>query len=381
MRPILLAVALLVSSTLHAAVVLEQIASGLDQPVSITHAGDARLFITLQRGTVVIWDGTRVLPTPFLDVRDLVSCCSERGLLSIAFHPRYAENGLVFVYYTDRNGDIVIARYTRLAGDANRLDPATATQLLKISHPAYANHNGGQLQFGRDGYLYAGTGDGGSGGDPNNNAQNLTSLLGKILRLDVDTAIYTIPASNPFVGRSSARNEIWAYGLRNPWRFSFDRATGDLWIGDVGQGSWEEIDFQPATSIGSENYGWRRMEGTHCYNPSSNCSEPGMVLPVLEYGHNPECSVTGGYRYRGTRSPALRGKYIYADYCSGKIWAAAFDGTALQPELVKSTGFFIPTFGEDANGELYVSDLKTGSVYRIVDDTPVSVVRRRAVGR
>jgi glucose/arabinose dehydrogenase len=313
-------------------------------------------------------------------VTNLVSCCGEEGLLSIAFHPRYAENGRVFVYYTNRNGDLAIARYTRSAADPNRVDPATATVILTIPHPVNSNHNGGQLHFGPDGYLYAGTGDGGGAGDPSNNAQNLRSLLGKLLRLDVDQgATYSIPASNPFALRDDARGEVWAYGLRNPWRFSFDRATGDLWIGDVGQRFWEEVNVQSRASSGGENYGWRRMEGTHCYNPSIDCRQPEMILPVIEYAHGTgDCSVTGGFRYRGLRSPALRGRYVYGDYCSGRIWAASLAGESWTTTLLRDTNMFISAFGEDVRGELYVADLGGGAVYRIVDDTP-QAPRRRAV--
>jgi glucose/arabinose dehydrogenase len=377
MRPLILTLVLLLASAARADVVLERIASGLDTPVAITHAGDTRLFITLQKGLVVIHDGTSVLPTPFIDLRSVLISGGERGLLSVAFHPDYAQNGRFFVYYTNRSGDITIARYNRSASNPNLADAASGVVLLTIPHPTNSNHNGGQLQFGSDGYLYAGTGDGGGAGDQSNNAQNLSSLLGKMLRIDVDSgATYTVPPSNPFVARAGARPEIWAYGLRNPWRFSFDRETGDLWIADVGQGSWEEVDLQPVTSIGGENYGWRRMEGAHCFNPATNCSEPGMVLPVIEYPHSPECSITGGYRYRGTRSPALRSRYIYGDLCSGKIWGAALIGSSWNVALLRDTAFTITTFGEDAAGEVYVADVNDGSIYRIVDTTP-AVARRR----
>jgi len=377
MRFLLLSLTLILATVANAEVVLERVVTGLDSPVAITHAGDSRLFVTLQKGRVVIVEGTSVQPVPFLDVRSIVSCCGERGLLSIAFHPRYTQNGRLFVYYTNSNGDIVIARYTRSASNANAIDSNSGVVLLTIPHPTNSNHNGGQLQFGTDGYLYIGTGDGGSAGDPPDNAQNLSSLLGKMLRIDVDSgATYTVPASNPFVARSGARAEIWAYGLRNPWRFSFDRETGDLWIADVGQGAWEEVDLQSVTSIGAENYGWRRMEGSRCYRPTTNCSEPGMVLPVIEYPHGPECSITGGYRYRGTRSPALRGRYIYGDLCSGKIWASGLIGSTWTTSLLRDTTFTITTFGEDATGEVYVADFNDGSIHRIVDTTPANPRRR-----
>ena len=358
-------------------ITLEPVANGLTNPVSITHAGDSRLFITLQRGLVMIHDGTRVLPEPFLDVRSLVTSNDERGLLSIAFPPHYAQTGLFYVNYTNLGGNTVVARYS-VSPDPNRANPSSAVPILTIAQP-FANHNGGQLQFGPDGYLYIGMGDGGSGGDPGNRAQNLGDLLGKMLRIDVDSASpYAIPPSNPFAG-AGARPEIWSYGLRNPWRFSFDRATGDLWIADVGQGTWEEIDFQPVTSIGGENYGWRRMEGTHCFNPSSNCNPGNLVLPVIEYNHGVGCSVTGGYVYRGTRSPRLIGRYIYGDFCSGRIFGAtrSANGAVTTGQLV-DVPFNISTFGEDVNGEIYVGDYGNGIVYRLVDSNPLSP-RRRAV--
>jgi glucose/arabinose dehydrogenase len=359
-------------------VLLQQIASGLTQPVALTHAGDTRLFITQQIGTIVIYDGTGLRATPFLDIRSLVLDNGERGLLSVAFHPHYSQNGFFFVYYTNSNGDNSIARYKVSASDPNLADAASGTILLTIPHPNFANHNGGQLQFGPDGCLYIGTGDGGSGGDPNNHGQDLTQLLGKILRIDVDHGLtYTVPPSNPFLALSPARNEIWAYGLRNPWRFSFDRETGDLWIGDVGQDKYEEVDFQPATSIGGENYGWRRMEGFHCYNPSSNCVDPSFTMPVIEYPHTlGACSIIGGYRYRGTQILAMRGAYLYGDYCTGTISIATQTGTAWTPKTLFTTSISISSFGEDVAGELYVLDVAKGIVYKIV---PRNQPRRRAV--
>ena len=370
---------LLVSPAFAQEIALEQVASGLLAPVAVTHAGDSRLFITQQRGTVVIWDGTRILPAPFLDITSLVLCCGERGLLSVAFHPNYTQNGFFYVNYTELAGPgtTVIARYSRSATDPNRADPGSARVLLRVAQP-FSNHNGGQLQFGPDGYLYIGLGDGGSGGDPGNRAQNLGDLLGKILRIDVNADPYASPSSNPFVTLSNARPEIWAYGLRNPWRLSFDRATGDLWIADVGQGSWEEINFQPAGSIGGENYGWRRMEGTHCFNPSSNCDSGSMVLPVIEYDHsNGACSVTGGYVYRGARYPRFTGMYFYGDYCNGVIWGSirSLNGTILTRQLL-DTSHAISTFGEDFNGELYVADYNGGRLYHIADPRPAPVKRR-----
>ena len=364
---------------------LPLVASGLDQPTTITNAGDARLFVTEQTGRVRVIEGGALRETPFLDLRSIVFCgtggpCGERGLLGVAFHPRYQENGLFFVFYNDLEGDIVVARYS-VSSDPNRAAPGSGAIILEIEHKQFTNHNGGQLQFGPDGYLYIGTGDGGGGGDPLNSGQSLGTLLGKILRIDVDTPPYAVPASNPFVSTAGARGEIWAWGLRNPWRFSFDRLTGDLWIADVGQNRLEEINLQPFTSGGGENYGWRRMEGSECFNPSTNCDDGSLKLPIIEYGRaGSACSVTGGYRYRGTRSPRLRGTYIFGDFCNGLISGATqrLDGTWETRPLV-DTSFFISTFGEDHNGEVYVAD-RRGTVHHIVDASPAQP-RRRAVRR
>ncbi|HEX8170152.1 MAG TPA: PQQ-dependent sugar dehydrogenase [Thermoanaerobaculia bacterium] len=380
-RSLAVVAALLLATVATAAeITLEQVAAGLDDPVAIAHAGDNRLFIVEQPGRIRIFDGTRLLSSPFLDIGSLVRSGGEQGLLGLAFHPRYAQNGFFYIDYTDVNGDTVIARYSVSATNPNVADRSSATILLHIDQP-YPNHNGGQVAFGPDGYLYIGMGDGGSGGDPGNRAQNLGELLGKVLRIDVDSpnSAYAIPPSNPFRNTSGARPEIWAYGLRNPWRFSFDRATGDLWLADVGQGLWEEVDFQPATSIGGENYGWRRMEGTHCYQ-SATCSSAGVVAPVIEYGHDVGCSVTGGYVYRGFRSPRLTGHYIYGDYCSGTIFAATRNSTtgAVTTRVLLDTPFPISTFGEDLYGELFVADYSHGLLYRVVGP-PASGPRRRAV--
>ncbi|MBI1742653.1 PQQ-dependent sugar dehydrogenase [Candidatus Acetothermia bacterium] len=365
----------------------QQIASGLSSPVAITNAkdGSGRLFITLKAGKVVIYDGTQVLPTAFLDITSLVLCCdpttdAEQGLLSVAFHPNYASNGFFYVDYTRKpDGATVIARYSRSSNNPNLADPNSALVLLTIPQP-FSNHNGGQLQFGPDGYLYIGMGDGGSGGDPQNNGQGLNTLLGKILRLDVNSGSpYAIPSTNPFANDGdpiNTRDEIWAYGLRNPWRFGFDRLTGDLFIADVGQNSWEEVDFQPASSTGGQNYGWRIMEGTHCFNPSIGCNMTGLTLPILEYGHvSGNCSITGGYRYRGSRIPELYGLYLYGDFCSGRIWGATFNGSTWTTAELMDTAYLISTFGEDESGEIYFAAYSStnGTVYRIIRVTTAAL--------
>jgi uncharacterized protein (TIGR03437 family) len=357
----------------------EPITNDLDRPVSITHAGDGsgRLFLVEQDGRILVHDGQQLLDTPFLDISNRASGNGfERGLLGLAFHPNYAQNGFFYVNYTDGNGDTVIARYQVSRANPN-LAPADSEAVLLRQDQPFSNHNAGELQFGPDGYLYLGLGDGGDAGDPGNRAQTLSVLLGKMLRIDVDGDFpYAIPPSNPFVGQAggvaqaAARPEIWAYGLRNPWRFSFDRATGDMFIGDVGQNRMEEIDFQPASSAGGENYGWRLMEGTLCFNPGNNCNDGSLTLPVLTYATGANCSITGGYRYRGPQYPQWNGVYIYGDYCSGLIRAAVRDGANWMEADTLDTDFEISTFGEDEAGELYVADHGAGVVYRIVTDHP-----------
>jgi glucose/arabinose dehydrogenase len=347
-------------------IALETVVTGLPQPTAIVHAGDARLFLTLQRGQIAVFQDGTVLPTAFLDIRLLVSCCGERGLLGLAFHPRYSESGFFFVDYTNLSGDTVIARYRVSAGNPNIADPSSGVTLLTIAQP-FSNHNGGQLAFGPDGYLYIGLGDGGSGGDPHGNGQSLSTLLGKMLRIDPRPSggrPYAIPPDNPFVDRSGARPEIWAYGLRNPWRYSFDRETGDLWIGDVGQGEWEEVDLQPAGSPGGENYGWNRMEGDHSYDGADPPAD--AVPPVFEYSHDDGgCTVAGGYVYRGESIPDLYGAYVFADYCLGRLEALRLrDGKVIGH---RSLGPVVPglsSFGEDAQGELYAMSLG-GGLYRL----------------
>jgi glucose/arabinose dehydrogenase len=376
--PLLLAAlfALLAALPARAAVnwpqpVLVPVVSGLTQPLYVTHAGDGsgRLFVVERAGRIRIVQNGALLPTPFLDIRARVqSGGAEQGLLSVAFPPGYSSKRYFYVYYTRSSGSAnVIARYRLVSGSADQADPNSETVILPMPDP-YANHNGGIMLFGRDGYLYVGTGDGGSGGDPQNRAQNLNELLGKILRLDVESTpapgqTYVVPSSNPNLG---GRREIWAYGLRNPWRMSFDRQTGDLYVADVGQGSWEEVDFQPAASTGGQNYGWRLMEGMHCYNPSSGCDPGGLTMPVVEYSHAFGCSVTGGYVYRGTSYARMRGVYFYGDYCSGRLWGLTRDGGAWTSQELPSTGASISSFGEDEAGELYLVDYN-GAVLRVTD--------------
>jgi glucose/arabinose dehydrogenase len=356
----------------------------LVHPVAIANAGDrsGRLFIVEQPGQIRIYDGAQFRSTPFLNITTLVNSNDrEQGLLGLAFDPQYVANGFFYVDYIDKSsatGKTIVARYQRSADDPNVANPNSALPLLTIAQPQ-ANHNGGQLQFGPDGYLYISTGDGGNFGDQGSghnptigNAQDLGSLLGKLLRIDVhntntaDGLPYDIPADNPFVATSGARKEIWAYGLRNPWRFSFDRQTGDMFIGDVGQGAVEEIDFQPA-GHGGQNYGWRCFEGDQPYTSDSHCASETFTEPILVYGHGAgKCAVVGGYRYRGGRYPQLLGVYFYADNCTGEIWQATGSGANWTAPDSIDTPYGISTFGEDQAGELYLADRDGGGIYHIV---------------
>jgi glucose/arabinose dehydrogenase len=333
----------------------------------LVHANDnsARLFVTSKPGRIRIIANDQLLDRPFLDIADRVlGSSSERGLLGLAFSPNYMTDGFFYVDYTRQpDGATIIARYNVSKDDPNVADPNSEQILLKIDQPE-PNHNGGQLAFGPDGYLYIAMGDGGGGGDQHGtigNAQNLKTLLGKILRIDVrNTDQYSIPPSNPF------GDEIWAYGLRNPWRFSFDRSTGDLYIADVGQNTYEEIDFQPANDSGGENYGWRIMEGLHCFSPARGCDRANLTLPVAEYAHDQGCAATGGYVYRGQKYPQLNGLYFFGDYCSGLIWTLS-RSPAGEWQMLKrlDSGFTISSFGEDQAGELYVLNFGDNSVYRL----------------
>ena len=364
-------------------VALELVVTGLQRPVSVRAAADGsgRLFIVEQPGRVRIIDGDGLRPTPFLDIANRVrDAANEQGLLGLAFHPEYANNGRFFVNYTDLSGNTVVAEYARSDGDPNLSIPTSEAIVMTIEQP-YSNHNGGDLAFGPDGCLWISTGDGGNGGDPQGNGQNPETLLGKLLRVDIDGgSTYTIPPDNPFANDPEASDEIWALGLRNPWRFSFDRETGDLFIGDVGQGAWEEIDFEARSDPGGRNYGWNTMEGSHCFG-SSSCSTEGLTLPVAEYSHALGCSVTGGYVYRGAQFPALRGLYIYGDFCSGSVWGLRSESPGnWTAAVVGQTGVSISGFGEDENGELYLTDLWTGSVY-LITGRALSPTPRRPSGR
>jgi glucose/arabinose dehydrogenase len=347
-------------------------ATGLAEPTDITAAPqnstDKRLFVVQQNGIIRTLNAEGALDAaPFLDISAKVLNSGEMGLLGFTFHTKYAENGFVYVNYVTKDMYTIVARYT-VSPQTAIADPATEKVVLRLKQP-YSNHNGGALAFGPDGYLYVGLGDGGSGGDPENRAQNKNELLGKILRLNVDTdQAYTVPAANPFVGQSGAKGEIWASGLRNPWKISFDRKTGDLYIADVGQGKIEEANMQPKASKGGENYGWRCYEGTKAYVTTGCQPANAYVPPIFEYDHSEgRCSVTGGYVYRGAAEKALLGKYFYADYCSGHLYYAEQKDGAWSQTLALKTSFAISTFGEDQQGELYFGDHATGTIYRLED--------------
>jgi glucose/arabinose dehydrogenase len=344
--------------------------SGFELPVYLTNAGDGsdRIFVVEKEGRIrVIKDG-ETLEAPFLDIVHRVrSKDGECGLLSVAFHPRYKENGRFFVNYTDLEGDTIISEFH--AGEGrDRTDSAGERIILKIKQPA-RNHNGGQIQFGPDGYLYIAMGDGGFFGDPSGNGQNMDTLLGKMLRIDVDGGRpYRIPADNPFKDISVARPEIWSYGWRNPWRFSFDSETGDMYIADVGEGKWEEVDFQPGGSRGGQNYGWNLVEGSHKFKLPDGYDTRGLTFPVVEYSHDEGCSVTGGYVYRGKKSPGLNGTYFFSDYCRGQLWGLRKRSADSWEwaEFLK-TGLSVSSFGEDEAGELYIIDFGKGCTYRIAE--------------
>ncbi len=352
-----------------------RVASGFASPVGIVSArdGSGRLFIVEQAGRIWILDRTHNrLPTPFLDIRGRVQSGGEQGLLGLAFPPDFAESQVFFVNYT--NPDTVIARFRVSAADPDRADAGSESVYLTEPQP-FGNHNGGDMHFGPDGYLYATMGDGGSGGDPGDRAQSLSTRLGKMLRLDVSgDAPALAPESNPFVGTAGARAEIWSYGLRNPWRFSFDRATGDMFIGDVGQQRREEITFEPA-GVGGLNHGWRLMEGSLCFIPANGCNDGTLTLPILDYGHTGgRCSVTGGYVYRGAAYPQLNGVYFFADFCSGGVYGGVRTNGSWRMVGPMPMGFSISTFGEDEAGEIYFANIGGGEIYRIEADSSAPMI-------
>ncbi len=360
-----------------AATTLEPVVTtGLTKPLFVTNAGDGsgRLFIVEQGGTIRILKGATLETTPFLDISSKVAQGDEQGLLGLAFHPNFATNRKFYVYFTNIYGNIAINEYRASVGDPDVADLSVGRRIMTIDHPPATNHNGGMLAFDKHGYLFIGIGDGGGAGNPGNSAQNKGTLLGKILRINVNgtsgSRQYKNPVSNPFVGKAG-RNEVWSYGMRNPWRFSFDRLLGDIWIADVGQYNYEEVNRKLATSKAApngrgSNYGWRVMEGSHCFLPASGCSRKAKVLPITEYTHaSGRCAVTGGYVYRGSLSPSLAGRYIFGDFCSGTIWTVSRGApVGTTRTLLLQTGLLISSFGEDEDGEVYVVDLN-GGVYRI----------------
>jgi len=360
---------------------LTRVLTGLNSPTDIQHAGDGsgRLFIVEQDGLIRIARNNTLLPTPFLDLRAKTNGTGECGLLGLAFPPGYAQKKYFYVNYTHPNCTSTVVSRIHTSVNPDLADAATEVPLLTQSQP-FTNHNAGQLRFGPDGYLYVAFGDGGSANDPQGNGQAPGTWLGKLLRIDVEngSSQYSIPPTNPFANSASARPEIWASGLRNPWRYSFDRETGDLWIADVGQNRAEEIDFQPASSTGGENYGWNRMEGLQCR--VNGCNTNGLVLPIFEYSSRNlnDRSITGGFVYRGSTSPGMRGLYFYADYVSGRLWALRKTGSAVSNNLVLDTPYAISTFGEDEAGEIYFADHSGGAIYRI-DGSSIPVVSSSGV--
>jgi glucose/arabinose dehydrogenase len=373
------------------AITLQEVASGFQTPVELVNSGDGsgRLFVVEQGGTIKVLAGGVVAATPFLNISSVIASGGERGLLGLAFHPQYSSNRAFYVYYTRASdGALTIARYLRDAMNPLIADPTSGSIVLVVPHPNYQNHNGGHLAFGPDGYLYIGTGDGGGGGDPDQNGQKLTTRLGKMLRISVNGgAGYSIPATNPYASSNcdTAANpcpEIWAFGLRNPWKFSFDRSNGDLFIGDVGQGLYEEVSYVPAGSTGGKNFGWNVYEGTRCYGATTCSIAPGLAPhtpPIIEYGHDNTdfggFSITGGYRYRGSKSPALNGYYFYGDFSSQRLWVATPNANGVWTrEFSQIAPSSISSFGEDEAGELYLVGYGTGKIYSIKGPAaPISV--------
>ncbi|HHH36648.1 MAG TPA: glucose dehydrogenase [Gammaproteobacteria bacterium] len=349
------------------ALALQPVVGGLKEPVYLTHAGDGsgRLYVAEQAGVVRIIENGRLRPRPFLDIRGRVRSGGEKGLLGLAFHPRFAANGWFYVNYTEQRGSAlwtVISRFHAL--DARHADVTSERRLLEVRQP-FANHNGGQLAFGPDGFLYVGLGDGGGANDPRGNGQNPATLLGSVLRLNVDAGdrLHGIPPDNPFVGQADHRAEIWAYGFRNPWRFSFDRGSGRLFLADVGQDRVEEIDVVERGG----NYGWNVMEGDLCLDGSRDCARDGLIMPIFTYRHPQGFAISGGYVYRGRAVAGLCGAYVYADYVEGKVWGLRYNGKrVMRHGLLLDTPYFISSFGEDEAGELYLLAHQRGRVFRLI---------------
>lgn len=344
-------------------ITLEEFATGFTAPVEIAHANDSRMFVVQQNGIIKILQSNGTVNSAyFLNISSKITYGGERGLLGLAFHPQYPTNGYFFVYYNDTGGNITVARYTRSSANPDVADPATEKIILNLPKP-FDNHNGGSIHFAPDGYLWIVTGDGGSGGDPNNNAQNKNSLLGKLLRLDINsTGAYNIPPGNPFIGMDGA-DEVWAYGLRNAWKFNFDTVSGNVMIADVGQGQIEEINRMPLTQAGI-NYGWRCYEGNNAYNTIGCAAQSTMTFPVAAYDHSGgKCSITGGYVYRGTQFPALQGRYFFADYCSTQIGSLNSDDSITWTSAFSGNNF--STFGVNNQNELFVAAVTSGKIFRI----------------
>ena len=369
-----------------------KIADGFDKPIyAVSHPTDHKMIIVVeQKGVIQIINNKTVLKLPFLDIQDRVHYPlfpgDEMGLLGFAFHPEFSINGFCFINYVDKNDYSIISRFK---ADSLTINPSSEKILLKLKQP-YSNHNGGGIAFGPDGYLYIGFGDGGSAGDPETNAQNLNNFLGKILRIDVNTNPdqYTIPQNNPFIGKKNVKEEIFCYGLRNPWRFSFDSLTGNLFIGDVGQNNWEEIDVILANKMGGQNFGWNIMEGFHCYPEEIECNNTNLIEPIWEYPNNANylktlagikqnkmdgCSITGGYVYRGNKIPEFYGRYIFGDYCTGKVWSFIYENGETKNiknhtlEILNSmnkNSFYLSSFGKTNEGELFIVDYN-GGIYII----------------
>lgn len=354
-------------------ITLSPFADGFILPTTIVATytkDDSRLFISEQSGIIRIVDKNgQTASQSFLDINQKVLNNGEMGLLGLVFSPNYTTNGFFYINYVNKNQETIIARY-KVSSNPNVADLNSEKIILKIQQP-YTNHNGGDLKFGPDGYLYIALGDGGSGGDPQNRAQNKDSLLGKILRIDVNKGDpYSIPPTNPFINKPETQSEIWAYGLRNPWRISFDKISGDLYIADVGQNSIEEVNLQKSNSKGGENYGWRCYEGNFPYN-SEGCQEKSnYITPIFEYDHQEgRCSITGGFVYRGNTYPTFEGKYFYGDFCSGQLYYAENVANKWRQTLAAKTTYSISTFGQDTQNELYVADYRGGGIYKIIDTT------------